>query len=129
MNEVKTSDLKLPMQVSSVAASSAPTKHREVSGQALPESKPPEKVEEDLKQSTAVSQEDMAKAVSTMNDYVQNIERDLIFSVDEESGRSVVTVVDRETDEVVRQFPDEVFIDLARNLKKDEPVHLFSAQA
>src|SRR5690606_32426070 len=61
-------------------------------------------------------------AVAQLNDYVQSIQRDLSFEIDEASGKTVITVLDRKTQEVVRQIPDEVALRLARNLQQDEPL-------
>lgn len=68
-------------------------------------------------------------AVSRMNEYIQNTQRDLRFSIDEDSGETVVKVLDRQTEEVIRQIPDEVFLELARSLNDNGPVHFFSEQA
>lgn len=68
-------------------------------------------------------------AVAQMNDYIQATQRDLRFSIDRESGETIVKVLDRQTEEVIRQIPDEIFLELARNLSADEPVHFFSEQA
>jgi len=63
------------------------------------------------------SQEHLRAAIADMNRYVQSIQRDLKFSIDESSGQSVVQVIDRSTQEVVRQIPSDVALRLARNLK------------
>lgn len=76
-----------------------------------------------------VVQQDLEKAVSRLNDYVQSTQRDLKFSMDDETGQTVVTVVDRFTSEVIRQLPDQVVLDLAKKLNQEEPIKLFSAQA
>ena len=60
------------------------------------------------------------KAVAQLNDYVQSLQRDLRFSMDEDLGRAVVRVVDRNTQEVIRQIPNETALRLARNLKEVE---------
>ena len=57
------------------------------------------------------------QAVARLNDYVQSLQRDIVFSVDHDSGRSVVRVVERGTQEVIRQIPSEVALRLARNLQ------------
>lgn len=44
----------------------------------------------------------------------------LQFSIDEESGETVVKVVDADTDEVIRQIPSEEMLALARNLQRME---------
>ena len=63
------------------------------------------------------SERSVEQAVEQLNDYVQSLQRDLKFSVDRDLGRAVVHVVDRNTDEVIRQIPNETALRLARNLK------------
>jgi flagellar protein FlaG len=75
-----------------------------------------------------VSREDAKAAVQKLNDYVQNVHRSLQFDFDEDAGMSVITVVDRDTKEVIRQIPDEVAVELARNLNGSDPVPLFSTK-
>ncbi|HHO69378.1 MAG TPA: flagellar protein FlaG [Gammaproteobacteria bacterium] len=55
-------------------------------------------------------------AVSQISEFVQNLQRDLQFSVDEDSGRIVIKVIDSETNEVIRQIPPEDALRLARDL-------------
>lgn len=71
--------------------------------------------------------EELRQAVATMNDYVQSIQRDLQFSVDEELNQTVVKVIDSKSGEVIRQIPDETLLELARNLAKDGRVQLLDA--
>lgn len=73
--------------------------------------------------------DNVQQAVAQMNEYIQTTQRDLRFSIDKESGETIVKVLDRQTEEVIRQIPDEIFLRLARNLNVDEPVHFFSEQA
>lgn len=68
-------------------------------------------------------------AVAQMNEYVQATQRDLRFSIDRDSGETIVKVLDRQTEEVIRQIPDEIFLKLARSLSVNEPVHFFSERA
>lgn len=70
--------------------------------------------------------EELDAAVSQLNDYVQNVQRDLQFEVDSELGHTIVRVVDQQTQEVIRQIPDEVALRLAENLQQDEPLTLFN---
>ena len=56
------------------------------------------------------------KAVEQLNEYAQSFQRDLRFSMDEDLGRTIVRVVDRTTQEVIRQIPNETALRLARNL-------------
>jgi len=60
----------------------------------------------------------MSNAVRSLNESVQNIQRGIEFSIDEESGRSVVKVVDRETGDVIRQLPTEDALVVSRHIKE-----------
>ncbi len=60
--------------------------------------------------------EDLEKAVSELKEYVQNVQRDLNFHVDDVTGRVVVKVIDAENDEVIRQIPPEEMLALSRRL-------------
>ena len=62
-------------------------------------------------------QQRIDKAVASLNDYAQSLQRDLRFALDEELGRPVVRVFDRKTQELIRQIPNETALRLARNLK------------
>jgi flagellar protein FlaG len=67
-------------------------------------------------------------AVSRLNEYVQSVKRDIIFDFDPDSGEPTVTVVDRESRKVLRQFNSEEAQELARKLEAQEPISLFKAQ-
>ncbi|OHY79828.1 flagellar protein FlaG [Marinobacter sp. AC-23] len=81
---------------------------------------------EQLQKRNEAQREELDEAVSQLNDYVQNVQRDLQFEVDNESGQTIVRVVDQQTQEVVRQMPDEVALRLAEKLQQDEPLTLFN---
>lgn len=65
-----------------------------------------------------VSREDLQKAVAQINDYVQDTQRDLFFSIDDDSGRNVVRVVNAITEEEVRQIPNEEVLKISRNIQE-----------
>jgi flagellar protein FlaG len=65
---------------------------------------------------TRPEKEQVESAVSQISDFVQNFQRDLLFSIDEESDRLVVKVVDSETQEVIRQIPSEESLRIAKHL-------------
>lgn len=69
-------------------------------------------------QKQEVSSEQLQKVVEQLNDHVQMIKRDLHFSVDDASGRTVIRVTNSETDELVRQIPSEEVLQISRNLKE-----------
>ena len=68
--------------------------------------------------------ERVESAVSQISDYVQRFQRDLLFSIDEDSDRLVVKVVDSETQEVIRQIPSEETLRIAKNLDSPESLIL-----
>lgn len=63
-----------------------------------------------------MSEEKLDDAIVQLNDSLQNIQRNLEFSVDKEAGKIVINVTDKETEEVVRQIPSEEVLQLAKNL-------------
>ena len=64
-------------------------------------------------------QQDLSRVVESINKYLQTVKRDLQFSVDASSGRTVITVLDRESKEIIRQIPPEAAVELAANLRSD----------
>ncbi|NMT65247.1 flagellar protein FlaG [Marinobacter orientalis] len=81
---------------------------------------------ERLEKRNEVQREQLDDAVSQLNDFVQTVQRDLQFEVDNDLGQTIVKVVDQSTREVIRQIPDEVALRLAENLQQDEPLTLFN---
>ena len=72
--------------------------------------------------------QDVSKAIEQLNDYVQSLQRDLRFSLDDDLGRAVVRVIDSSTQEVIRQIPNETALQLARNLKDAQEQQLQDRQ-
>jgi flagellar protein FlaG len=72
-----------------------------------------------VKETRAQIDERLTQQVSKMNEYVQSIQRDLNFSVDDSSGEVVVKVFNRHTNELVRQFPTEEALRLAERMKEN----------
>ena len=63
-----------------------------------------------------VTQEKLEEMVSHLKEYVQNMQRDMDFSVDDKTGRFVVKVIDSQTKELIRQIPSEEMLSIARHL-------------
>lgn len=57
-------------------------------------------------------------AVEKLSKFVSSIRPEISFSVDENSGTRVVKVIDRQSNEVLRQIPSEEAIQLAQALDK-----------
>ena len=75
----------------------------------------------------ATKSEKMEQTASRLNEIAQTIKRDLRFSVDDNSGDVVIKVVDRETDEVIRQIPEEHVLAIRENIESLKGI-LFSAK-
>jgi len=84
-------------------------------------------VEQSNTEQSKVEEPNIEQAVTEINEYVQSVQRDLHFSVDEDSGQTVVRVRDKESGELIRQIPEDIFLSLAQNLKDNQPIHLFDA--
>jgi flagellar protein FlaG len=67
-------------------------------------------------QETADTSVKVEQAVSQANQIVQSLNRDLHFMVDEDSGRTVIKVLDSETKEIIRQIPSEELLKIAATL-------------
>lgn len=70
----------------------------------------------------------LEQAVSRLNEYVQTVKRDLIFDIDPLSQEPSVTVVDRESRKVLRQFDSKEALEMAKRLESEEPISLFKTQ-
>jgi flagellar protein FlaG len=66
---------------------------------------------------TKVSQSDLEQAVSSINEFVQTVQRDLNFSMDEDSGRMIIKVIDSKSGELVRQIPSEEVMAIATYIR------------
>lgn len=58
----------------------------------------------------------LQSAVKEIQDFVQSLQRNLEFSVDDSTGQVVVKVVARDSGEVIRQIPSETALELAKSL-------------
>jgi flagellar protein FlaG len=77
-----------------------------VAGRDLPPPEPP------------VSLADLERAIQRLSELISETQRSLRFQVDELSGRTVITVLDAETHEVVRQIPPPELLAVMRHLER-----------
>ncbi|QDX81330.1 hypothetical protein B9N43_08795 [Denitratisoma sp. DHT3] len=63
--------------------------------------------------------EQLQKALAAMKQLVEaKAPNSLSFSIDDESGKTIVKVSDAQTGEMIRQIPSEEMLELARSLDK-----------
>lgn len=64
------------------------------------------------------SAEQMQMAVAEIRRAVAPVARNLQFSIDKETGKTIVTIVDSETNEVIRQIPGDEVLAIARAIDR-----------
>lgn len=84
-----------------------------VTGKTLPPETTPAK-----ETTQEVSAEKVKEVVEQLNKHAQAINRDLHFSVDDDSGRTVIKVVNSDTAELVRQIPSEEVLRLSETIRE-----------
>lgn len=126
MNEIpKVSAAPIPIKLVVVSSSAAEAARRK-GGNDLP---PAVEAAKNQRVNVKELQENVEAAVKQMNEYIQSTQRDLSFSYDKSSGETVVKVLDRVTQQVIRQMPDETFLKLARSADYEGSFQLLNAQA
>lgn len=68
--------------------------------------------------SAVPDKEELKQALASINTALQDRSPGLEFSIDRDSDRSVVKVVDKDTQEVIRQMPSREAIEIAKALDK-----------
>lgn len=63
----------------------------------------------------APSKTELKNSVDAINRFLEN-NSEVRFSIDEDSGLSVVKVIDTETKKVLQQFPSEQSLEIGKNL-------------
>jgi len=75
-----------------------------------------------------IKPEQVNDAVQQIQQFTQTLAQNLKFSIDEDTGKTVVKIVDIQTQEVIRQIPSEEAIKIASALGKIQGL-LFNSQA
>lgn len=70
-----------------------------------------------LKKLSPAEQEERAKAAAEkINEFIESFTRDIQFTIDRDSERVVLKVVDRKSGDVIRQIPSEEALEIAKVL-------------
>ncbi|WP_271271779.1 flagellar protein FlaG [Aliamphritea hakodatensis] len=64
-----------------------------------------------------LTNEEASALAERLNEFMNTKQRNLAFSVDEESNDTIIKVLDSETQEVIRQYPSEEAVELAKHLE------------
>jgi flagellar protein FlaG len=63
-----------------------------------------------------LTQEQLEKVAQQLQDFVGEMNRGLEFSVDKDSGRDVIKIIDKSTGDLVKQYPSEEVLTLVAKL-------------
>lgn len=66
----------------------------------------------------APDEQQVSQALNSINEVLKSRSPDLEFSVDKDSNRSIVKVVDKNTQEVIRQMPTQEALEIAKALDR-----------
>lgn len=72
---------------------------------------------------------ELDEAVETVRNVVADLQRQLQFSVDEDSGRTIITVIDRESGKIIRQIPPEELLQIAERVASGGNINLIDSRA
>lgn len=64
--------------------------------------------------------EKVKEAVENVRDFIKKNQRSLDFEMAEESNRVIITVIDRETNKVIRQIPPEDVVNISDQISNGE---------
>lgn len=70
------------------------------------------------KPSAKVDEKALDEAVEQLNEFAQSVQRQLEFSVDEESGKTIIKVIDKESGQTIRSIPSDEVLNMQERLKE-----------
>ena len=91
---------------------------RSGSGASGPSPSPAEAVAAAQARNKTPDADEVRQALDEVRQAIGPVARNLLFSVDEDTGKTVIRVIDANTDEVIRQIPSEEFISISKALDK-----------
>lgn len=74
--------------------------------------------DKELDEALQPNQQNLEEAISEVNEFVQTRNKQLSFSVDDDSGKQVVKVTDSDSGDIIRQIPTEEVLSLSRRIKE-----------
>jgi flagellar protein FlaG len=69
------------------------------------------------KQEKEVSENDINQALDVVSSFMNNSNKQIAFSNDNTSGKTVITITDKKTQEVINQFPSDKIILMAERIQ------------
>ncbi len=110
------SDLNVAMSTSGLAGLEQDNRLTEVAEKKVITEAKSVTVEPEQGEAQEMSHEQVEHAVEEVNAFMQTMQRNLAFSVDEQLGKEIISVTDKESEEVIRQIPSEDLVVLLKKL-------------
>lgn len=67
---------------------------------------------------TGISQAELTQSLEAINRFLQPVTGDITFSQDDETGKTIVKIIDTKTQTVLRQMPSKEAVAIAKELDK-----------
>lgn len=107
--ETVSADITTLSELKPAASSSAGTKRAE--------SQASEQKSEDTGNQAKLTRKDVEDMVETLDDFANSVQTRLNFTIDDDTEDVVVKIMDKETDEVIKQFPAEELLELREKMQ------------
>lgn len=69
-------------------------------------------------ENTQLTVQEVSETVEALNSVMQQMERGISFQVDDQSGRQVIQVIDRDSGDVIKQMPSEDLLKLINHMQE-----------
>ena len=69
-------------------------------------------------QKAEANRQELEDAVKQVNDFLKPINNSIQFNLDDDTGKTIVKVIDLATKDVIRQFPSEEMLSIAKAIDK-----------
>lgn len=69
-----------------------------------------------------IAQEVLDKTVDDLNSFAQSMKREIKFSIDKASGKTIIKVIDSESQQLIRQIPREEVMGVMKSLKEHSQI-------
>lgn len=129
IQNINASNAAMDTQLARMASQqTAASGQRSASAQQTP---PSEAVRADPANKQSAAEPDRAtllQAVEEVQKAIAPVAQNLLFSIDDDTGRTIVKIVDSQTDEVIRQMPSEEVLAISKAINKLQGL-LISQQA
>lgn len=79
--------------------------------------------------SQTLSNEEVERTVDEIRRHIAPVDQNLLFTIDKETGKTIVRLIDSSTKEILRQIPSEELVAIARALGKSSQSGLIERKA